>query len=143
MLVSEIMNSDIKTIKSSDTVQKAAKLMNKYRIGGLIVTKKDGLEGIITERDIMTGLVALAKDASKVQVKEIMRTDIIVVEENRTVEDAANIMLEANVKKLPVVRGKELVGIVTSTDILAAQPKQMEIMSDILVFPKKDRPVAG
>jgi len=143
MLVSEIMNTDIKTIKSSSTVRAAAIMMNKHRIGGLLVTKKNGLEGIITERDIMKNIVAQAKDSSKVLVKDIMRTELVVIEEDRTIEDAAKIMLEAGVKKLPVVKDKALVGIITSTDILAAQPKQIEIMSKILVFPKEKRPVAG
>lgn len=144
MLVKEIMNTDVKTIKSSDTIQKAAKEMNEYRIGGLLVLDKKQLAGIITERDIMREVVALAKDVIKTKVKDVMRTDLIVIESSLSIADAAKTMLENNIKKLPVVEGNSLIGIVTSTDILAAQPKQMEIMSEMLVFHKDEkRPVAG
>ncbi|MBU0898672.1 MAG: CBS domain-containing protein [Nanoarchaeota archaeon] len=144
MLVKEIMNTDVKTIKSSDSIQKAAKIMNEYRIGGLIVLDKTQLAGIITERDIMRDVVALAKDVIKTKVKDVMRTELVVIESNISVADAAKVMLEKNIKKLPVVEGKNLIGIITSTDILAAQPKQMEIMSEMLVFHKDEkRPVAG
>jgi len=143
MLVSEIMNTNVKTIKSVDTIQQAAKTMNKYRIGGLLVLNGKRLVGILTERDIMKKIVATAKDPVKTKVEQVMTKKLIVVDGNTNIEEAAKLMIKYDIKKLPVVQGNGILGMVTSTDILASQPKQIDNLCKMLLFKKNERLVAG
>ena len=77
MLVRDIMNKDVKTIEPDETVQEAAAVMSKFSIGSLIVIKDGSLQGIITERDIMSKVVSKTLDASKTLVSKIMTKSVI------------------------------------------------------------------
>jgi len=143
MLVKDVMNSDVKTIGPKVSVQEAAKIMSKFRIGSLIVVKNEELAGIVTERDIITKAVAESKDMTKTTVSNIMTKEVILIKPDADIEDASELMIQHHVKKLPVIFEKQLIGIITSMDIVAAQPKMIEQMGALLVFPKKKKPVAG
>jgi len=143
MQVKDIMKTDVKTIEPDDTVQEAARRMNENGIGSLIVTDKDSLRGIVTDRDILVKVVINADDASKVLVKDVMTKDVVLINPDISVEDASEVMIEKNIKKLPVVEDDSLIGIVTATDIVASQPKLMEQLSRLLLIPGKRKKIAG
>lgn len=144
MLVKDVMNTDVKTIDKDSTVQEAAEIMNKFGIGSLIVIKgEDNMVGIVTERDMMSKIVAKAKDSSKTRVSEIMTKKVIMVSPNSDIEDAVHIMLDKKIKKLPVLENNKLIGIVTSVDLCSAQPKLIEQVGSLLLFSKKKKAVAG
>jgi CBS domain-containing protein len=142
MLVAEVMNKNVKTIKPDSTAQGAARLMIKYSIGSLIVTDGSKLAGIVTERDVLMKVVAAAKDSSKVAVKSIMSKDVVLAKPNIDIEEAARIMVRYKIKKLPIVAGNRLIGIVTATDIVGAQPEMMKRLSELLLVSQK-KLVAG
>ena len=142
MLVKEIMNTDVKTMSPNSSVQKAAKKMSKHHVGCLIVVKDSRLIGIVTERDIMRDVVAKALDAKKTKVKNVMTKEVIMVDPERDVEDAAEIMTEKKIKKLPVILHDKVIGIVTAMDIVTAHPKTIEQIGKLLLLPKK-KVVAG
>lgn len=143
MLIKDVMKTDVKTIDKDATIQKAAQLMNKYRVGCLIVVKDDRLMGIITEDDILRKVVSKAKDPSKISVKKCMTKEVIMVSPSDDIETAIEIMLKKRIKKLPVVSGNKLIGIVTSTDICMAEPKLMKRISELLLIPSERKMVAG
>ncbi len=143
MLVKDVMNSDVKTIGSKSSVQEAAKVMGRFRIGSLIVVKDEELIGIVTERDIMTKVVAESKDAIKTSIGNIMTKDIVMIKPDADIEEAAELMIKHHIKKLPVVFDNQLIGIITSMDIVTAHPKMIEQMGALLIFPRKKKPVAG
>jgi len=71
MLVKEVMSRDVKTIRPVDTIKQAATLMNESRIGSLIVISGTGeIKGIVTERDILTDVVAEGRNSNDVKVEE-------------------------------------------------------------------------
>ncbi|GAG50445.1 unnamed protein product, partial [marine sediment metagenome] len=86
-------------------------------ISGLVVLSKGDLVGILTERDILTRVVASGQDPEEVTVREIMTEPVIFVNPIMPVEEAVRIMLQEKIKKLPVVTREEerqrLVGIVS------------------------------
>ncbi len=143
MLVRDIMNRDVKTIEPGSTAQEAAVKMAKFGIGSLIVIKNGSLQGIVTERDIMTKLAAKALDASATKVSQIMNRRVVMIAPEKDIEDAAEVMVEKGIKKLPVLKGDNLIGIVTSMDIVIAQPKLMEQMASLFLIPKGKKAVAG
>jgi len=91
MIVKDVMNTDVKTIKGDATVQEAAEEMKKFRIGSLVVVKDSRLAGIITERDILDKVVAEAEDSSKIRVKAVMSTHLIMVTQDKDIGEAAQL----------------------------------------------------
>jgi len=116
--VKDIMTRDVKTIHPKTSIKKAAEVMERYRIGSLVVIDKGRPVGIVTEGDISRA-VARGIELAKQPVKEIMSGSLITINPEARVEEAARIMAERKVKKLPVVENDKLVGIVTQTDIVA------------------------
>ncbi len=143
MLIKEIMNTDVKTIEQTETVQEAAKTMSELDIGSLLVTKGDKLVGIITKMDIIRKVVSIDVKASGVKVSGIMTREVIMVDPDIEIEEAAELMMDKKIKKLPVVDKGALIGIVTSTDICTAEPRLIRKLADILLLPGTKKTVAG
>lgn len=134
MLVKEVMNRDVKTVRSTDTVKEAAKLMTEKKIGSLVVVSGMGeVIGIITEKDVISKIVVFGRNADEVKVEEIMSKNIITASPNNTLEEAANLMTEKKIKKLPVVEDGSLVGIITASDLIAYEKELIGKISTILV----------
>ena len=133
MLVKEVMNRNLKTVRPEDTVKLAAQIMNENHIGALVVVSGSGeVVGILTERDILTDVVATGKSADEVKVSEIMTPNIVTITPDKTLEEAADIMTENRIKKLPVVHEGRLVGIVTATDLIAYEKDLIKKISVLL-----------
>jgi len=133
MLVKEVMNRNVKTVRPEDTVKDAAKIMNERRIGSLVVVSGTGeVVGILTERDILTDVVAIGKSADEVKISEIMTPNIVTITPDRTLEEAADVMTENKIKKLPVVHEGRLVGIITATDLIAYEKDLIKKISVLL-----------
>jgi len=133
MLVVEAMNKDVKTIRPDATVKDAVKIMNQHRIGSLVVVKGTGeVLGIVTERDILNDVVAEGKDSSEVRVEDIMSDEIVTIDPRRSLEEAADLMVEKEIKKLPVVQSGKLVGIITASDLIKYERSLIEKVSTLL-----------
>ena len=122
MLVKEVMAKPVIKIDCEKTVLEACSMYKDYKIGTLLVTKKDECVGIITERNIIERTICAGKTPEKTKVKEIMSTDIKTIHALDTLEKTIEIMIKYNIKKLPVTLNDEIVGIITVTDIARARP---------------------
>ena len=122
MLVKEVMTKKVITIDKNKTVFEASNMYKDYKIGCLIVTDNGNCVGIITERDIIERTICARRDAEKTKVEEIMSSDIKTVHALGKLEDAIKIMMEYNIKKLPVLKDGHIVGIITGTDISKSRP---------------------
>ena len=134
MELKDIMVQSVVTLESDVSVKEAAKRMNLYEIGCLIVVDKGKVAGIFTERDILTKVVETSKNAGKTKVSEIMSTKLVVGTPEMDVVDAARMMLQKKIKKLPVVTDSKLVGLVTFTDIVRTvrmEPEMMNVIKDL------------
>ena len=112
MKISEIMNKVV-IINSDITLKKAASIMSSRGIGCLTFLKDKKIKGIITERDILKNI-----SNPKSKVSSVMTIKVIVVDASEDLEEAISIMANHKIKKVLVVEGEKLVGIVTSTDII-------------------------
>ncbi|MDA4119086.1 MAG: CBS domain-containing protein [Thaumarchaeota archaeon] len=121
LFVKDIMTRGIKSIGQDKTITEAAKTMTKFNVGSLIVVDaKDRPMGMVTEGDISRA-VGKGTNLDKTTLKAIISKKLITSALSTRVEDAARLMAESNVKKLPIVdEGGKLVGIVTQTDIVAS-----------------------
>lgn len=113
MRILDVMH-DVKTVSPGVIIKEAAEMMSKEKIGCLIVISGGKIAGIVTERDIMKNVEKL-----KEKVDKIMTLNVITIEEDLPIEDAAELMGENKIKRLPVVKDGKLIGIITATDILA------------------------
>ncbi|MDD4563530.1 MAG: CBS domain-containing protein [Candidatus Nanoarchaeia archaeon] len=113
MKVSDIMKKAVVVDDSSITLKQAAKIMTERKIGSLIILKEDKIIGILTESDVVKDIDSINKKLS-----ELMSKDIISIDKNSIIEDAARLMKQNKIKRLPVLDGKSLVGIITATDII-------------------------
>jgi CBS domain-containing protein len=117
MKVSEVMTRDVQTVRPDQPVQQAASFMLDADAGSIPVTDGDQLIGMITDRDIAVRGVAKGYGPDT-PVRELMTDDLVVVRVDDDVEEAANKMSEAQVRRLPVVDENErLCGIVSLGDL--------------------------
>jgi len=134
MLVKEIMTTSVKTIRPEDTAKKLAEEMVKNKIGSMVVVSGSGaVVGIATERDIIEDVVLLGKNPEEIKVQEIMTKDLITINPSNTLEEAAEVMVNHQIKKLPVIEGGRLVGIVTATDLISYENKLVEKISHLIM----------
>ncbi len=118
MFVREVMKKNIKTASSGQSVIDAARVMKENNIGSLVVVN-DTLEGIVTERDILNKVVADGKDPGSLKVSDIMTKEVISIAPDKDMEEACELMSQHRIKRLPVVFSDEVVGIITSTDVVS------------------------
>lgn len=136
MKVKEIMAKEVATLKVDDELSLAEDIMHLGRIRHLPVTDGDKLVGIISERDLFKASLAsvidydyqIKRDYMKtVVIKEVMKTDLITVQPDASVKEAAEMMLHHKIGCLPVVEGYRMVGLITETDILRLHVEQDDL----------------
>ena len=114
--LTDLMSRDVKVISPETSIRDAANEMREGDFGMLPVGENDRMIGAITDRDIAIRAIAAGKDGST-KVREVMSEGIYWVYEDQSIDDAAKMMSERQVRRLPVVdRNKRLVGIVALGD---------------------------
>lgn len=132
IMVRDVMAKNVKTVKTDDTVHAAVKKMNKFDIGSVIVTASGRPVGIITETNIMRRIVGPRMDPATIWAKDIMTGPLITTDPNADLTEAAKLMAKNNINRLPVMEGDKLVGLLSSTDIVKANPTQLSILEELL-----------
>jgi CBS domain-containing protein len=131
MLVKDVMSSPAITVPEDAPVHKAAQLMVEGRIGCIIVTSNDGKAlGIITESDLVTRVLAKNLTPSKLTANEVMSTPLITVDPDETLTETARRMSKLDVRRMGVIYKGNLVGIISSKDILAVTPELLDNMKE-------------
>lgn len=116
MRIRDIMTKDVATLRSDDTIERAARLMKQYDVGSIPVCTDDKIIGIITDRDIAIRSVAPGQ-VSEQRVGDVMSTNLVIGNPDMDVQDAASIMSDRQIRRLPIVENNSLVGIVSLGDI--------------------------
>ena len=133
MDIKDVMVKEIITVNPTAKIRDAVELMNKNQIGCLVVTRKGKPVGIMTERDVLKKIVCGCKKPEQTRVSEIMSKPLVVGRADMDWLEAVKLMLDRNIKKLPISDGERLVGLVTLTDIARIRVLQaLEI--DTLTF---------
>ena len=127
MPISELMIKDVKTIELGATIETAARMMADSNIGSVIIVEEEKLLGILTERDILTEVVANNTKPSEVGVAEIMAYPLISISPEIPVSSVIEKMAKLNIRRMPVVDRGKLIGIVCSRDVFREAPKLLEI----------------
>ena len=127
MIVSRIMTMNPVYVYPEMSINEVRSLMNKERIGHVpVLNRNNNLTGLVTRADLAKAepspatsldIYEISYLLSKMTVKDVMRKNVVTVEEDEVMEEAARIMADKKIGCLPVMRGKLLVGIITDTDL--------------------------
>jgi CBS domain-containing protein len=120
--------TEVFTIASEATVLDALKLMANHNIGAVLVMADDKIEGILSERDCVRKVELLGRDAKGTKVNDIMTSDVITVDCGQPLEECMALMIERNIRHLPVYDDKELVGILSVRDVLKEVVEVQQMM---------------
>lgn len=113
MKVKEIMNSAV-AVEHDISVKEAAQIMSDKNIGSVVALKNGKILGIVSEKDIIRNVETINK-----KISSIMTRDVVTIEQDEDLDEAAELMKKNKIKRLPVTKNGELVGIITSTDLIA------------------------
>ena len=131
MIVKDIMSSPVVTSDEDATSNKVANIMNRNDLGCVIVTNKAGNHvGIITERDLVIRVLAKNLVPNTIKAKEIMTSPLVTIQPEATISEAARRMSRLDIRRLGVVYKGNLVGIISSRDILGVMPELIEIIQE-------------
>lgn len=117
MLVKDIMTTQVVTVMPHTVIKEAIKLLVEIEISGLIVTDETSeIVGVVSERDFLVAYDFLHQ--TNAPISDFINRNIISVTEDATVEEVSRILVEKNVKRVPVIDGKKVVGVVSRRDVL-------------------------
>ncbi|MFH1834610.1 MAG: CBS domain-containing protein [Methanobacteriota archaeon] len=122
LLVGDAMTRGVICVDIGDNVKSVAEVMTKNDISSVIVTEKGDGVGIVTERDITTKIVAGGKDPKMVSVEEIMTRPLITVKPDTSIDDAARIMRDRDIRRLIVEDKDKIMGVLSEFDIVRIEP---------------------
>ena len=131
MVVKDIMSSPVVALGEDITSNKVATIMDENELGCVIVTNKAGKPvGIITERDMVVRVLAKNLVPDAVKAKDIMTSPLVTIEPETTISEAARRMSRLEIRRLGVVYKGNLVGLISSRDILGVMPELIELIQE-------------
>lgn len=108
----------IRTVDRDTLIRTGAEQLRDFNIGSLFVTKGGEIIGILTDTDVVRRCVAAALDPNKATVDQIMSAPIVMIDENKTLMDANDLMAQSHVRHLGVSRNSKLVGMISVRDLV-------------------------
>ena len=119
--VDEIMSREVVTTTIDATMDEVARIMGENHIGSLIVKNYDTSVGIVTERDLLSNILALGRNPSDIKVEEVMSYPLITICPTTEIKEAARMMIKKK-GRLAVFRCGDLVGVITASDLIQSLP---------------------
>lgn len=134
MEIKDIMTKQVVSIHPSESVEVAARTMTRYNIGVLPVCANGKLCGIVTDRDIVTRCLAAGRQPTNTQVRQVMTEQVTAARPDMKTGVAAHLMGRMQIRRLPVVEGGVLCGMVSLGDMAARAETSMDaedVLADV------------
>lgn len=140
-LVADIMTTNPIKVDGKLSVKECAEVMKLNDVGSVLVMKGNELMGIVTEKDIVFKLTVTNKDASKTTASDIMtsKENMTIIEPNKDIYYALIVMKENKVRRLPVLLGDKLMGLITVNDILKIEPDLFDLLVERITLREEER----
>ena len=139
--VNQVMSKNVLTVEKSTSLQEAAQNMKKSNAGCVIVTENNKPLGIVTERDFVTRIAVEGRPLFT-EIFEVMSSPLITINPEETIWEASEMMKEKRIHKLPVKENEQIIGIVTTTDIVkissVGSDSEMRRICDQILMRMKD-----
>lgn len=116
----DVMIKEVVTIDGEESVAEACRIMGEKHIGSLIVTSQGKPAGIFTERDLLSKVALKRLKLDEIKVKDYMSAPLTFINPEFDLKEAARIMAQLKIRRLPVIKDEKLIGILTSSDITSA-----------------------
>jgi CBS domain-containing protein len=131
--IKEVMTREVRSCEPKATATEAAKLMATQDVGPIPVVEDGRLTGIVTDRDLVIRILAEGRDPNATTVGEIASRDLVTVSPDEDIDEALSRMAQNQVRRLPVVEGDRLIGIVAQADVarLGKDKKTGEVVEEI------------
>ena len=113
----DLMNPNVVTVKPDATLKEVSELMNRQKIGSVVVVDNEKVVGIVTERDYATKIMINAYQPDA-KVSDVMSSPVISVSPNQSVADIIEVMANNEIRKVPVIDSEKIVGMVSGTEFL-------------------------
>jgi CBS domain-containing protein len=126
MKIEDLMIRSVITVSPDASAYEAVRISNKNKIGCLVVVDNSQIVGILTERDLLERVLEKCRNPKETKISEIMTRHVVMGKPDMELSEATRLMFENTVKKLPIIDGNRLVGIVTLTDIARATSMDKE-----------------
>ena len=129
-------------VTKETSVAQCARIMNRENIGSLVIASMKRLEGIITEQDLVRKVIAGGMDADETPVSKIMVKRLFTVSPEIDLFDAIQMMNDYNIRHMPVIARKKVIGYLTLKDVLRIEPQLCELIIDRFnIREEVDKPV--
>jgi CBS domain-containing protein len=136
-LAKDIMSQEVITITSEAMMDEAARIMGNKHIGSLIVVRDGVPVGIVTERDLLSDIMARGKDPKEIVVRSVMSAPLIKINPTASIKQVAKTMI-AKKGRLAVFEGEKLVGIITASDLIRSLPQASETILKVRDYMTKN-----
>lgn len=133
MSLKKLMTEDITSLPSTATVLDAAKFMTDMNVGSVIITDADSPSGLITDRDVVSKVLAQGKDSKTTKIGEIMVSPVVTISEDKDIIDATKLMSSHGIRRLPVTDSTgKLTGVISLDDVLVMLGNEMQNIATTL-----------
>lgn len=136
ILVKDVMSRDVKVVRNDTSVQEVVATMTKFDKDAILIVQSGKPTGIITVKDVLVRAVEHGIPLNSIIARMIYTNPLVTIDENATVEEAANLMKHWRIKHLPVTQDEKLVGMITDRDVVYSVPSLMSTMEEFC-RPKK------
>ncbi len=120
--VEEVMSKNPLIVSGELSVREGARILKKRGVSTIIIEEEGNPIGIVTDRDLVTKILAENMDPDKTKLRDIMSNPIVMIPHNENVADAARVMSRRKIRKLPVVKDGKIIGILSENDIVKISP---------------------
>ncbi|MCC6965691.1 MAG: CBS domain-containing protein [Nitrospira sp.] len=125
--VAEFMSSEVRSVHKSASIKEAGRLLQKWRIGSLLVDDGSRYLGIITDTDLSRKAVAKGLDPNSTTVMSCMSKAVVTIEDSEPIKEALRLMKKEGIRHLPVTEDGTIVGVLSVGDLLRAYQKMLEL----------------
>ena len=132
ILVGDIMTRDVKVVRPDSSVKEVVAAMNRFNIGSIVVVQDGRPVGVISERDILRRVVEPCLSPEALTAGQVMTSPVYTICETASMDEAAELMAEKKIRKIPVTKKGGLVGIVTYTDIVTKVLSMLSVLEGLV-----------
>ncbi len=131
VLVRDIMSKPVKVVREDTTLHEVIATFSSFDIDSIVVVQGERPIGIITTKDALTRGFEHGMPVNAIKAGMVASSPLATIEEEDSVEQAAELMRRSRIKHLPVVRNGRLVGLISDTDIIFAMPSMLTRMEEV------------
>jgi CBS domain-containing protein len=136
-IIGSLMKTDMVMVRPDATVAEAARTMAENQVGAVLVVEGDALRGILSERDLVSRIVAEKKDPAATKVSAVATTDVVSVDVAVHIRECVQLLRDKGIRHLPVTKNGKPIGILSSGEFLAYVVEGLERLIDHARYDQK------